>query len=222
MIAIKAPTAFRPVDSAYLFALAHPQQNFSPVHEIAHLMESLDRWVMQHLLVERLTEYAVPPTSLEELVTPYHTYIETFDSTVPPGFTSAVTAQKRAERRRVAKSDAKDLQTQHRAICAAPATATLSGSMTPVQTMLASTSGLSNLVVNPPLAIGGSPQTMRVMVLVLVLTLMFALGFQLFSYHPTLQQEETVSIETSFDNAVTGIDSAQLTSQAPTSSTHGG
>jgi hypothetical protein len=213
MIAIKAPSAFglsfRSVDAAYLSALSH-SQGFSPVREMAHLMESLDRWVMQHLLAERLTEYPVATTYLEDVVAPHPAYIETLDA-APPISLSALAAQKRAAKR-VTPSESKTIQAKPAAISAAPATGALSGSAAPVQSLSASTGGLSNPAVNPPLAIGGSPQTLRMLVLVLMVFLMFTLGFQLLSH--TVQPDDAVNAETPFDYAVTGPDNAQLSSPA--------
>jgi hypothetical protein len=184
MIAIKAPTAYRPVDAASFPALARAP-SFSPVREIAHLMASLDRWVMQYLLAERLAERPEPTTALEEIsVAPYPIYIEAYEVPV----SNVAAAQKRAEQRRIAKSSPKSLPADARAISAAPATAALSGGAAAIQVLNASTGGLTNPVVSPALALGGSPQTLKIMILVLLAILMMALGFQLFGHQ--IEHEE--------------------------------
>jgi hypothetical protein len=193
MIAIKAPTAVRPFDAA-TNSVWNTSRSNSYTHEITHLMASLDRWLVQHFLAERSSiEDNTSSASLSMLDMWPHpaTYLETFEVPDAPVSTAAIQAQKRAAQR-VAKSESTGFKPQT-ITSAAPATASLSGSATAVQTLRASTGGLSEATVTPPLALGASPQTLRITVLVLLIMLMFTLGFQLLVHQQTPHQEPSFS-----------------------------
>jgi hypothetical protein len=203
MLAIRASAASRPLD-AVSHAVWGNAHNPAPGHEVIHLLASLDQWLAQHVLAERWAdnsaEAAHPMLDMSfdsAFDSKYPTLmLETFEIPDAPVSNRAVQAQKRADER-AAKAQAKGLKHHSAPGVAAPATASLKGSATRVQTLRASAGGLSCPEVNPPQSLGSSPQTLKTIALVLLIAFMAAMGFLLLGH--SSPQEEPALIESPLD-----------------------